>query len=33
MRLHEVRRRLRAFGDLTTVTAEATNLGFNHLTI
>jgi len=31
LRLHEVRRRLKALGEQTTVTREALNLGFNHL--
>ena len=33
LRLHEVRRRLKLFGHATTVTAEATRLGFVHLSL
>ena len=33
LRLHEVRRRLKALGDSTTVTHEAISLGFNHLSL
>ena len=33
MRLHQVRRRLKSFGDETTVTDEAIRFGFNHLSL